>query len=103
MSDPDVTSPPPDSLEVTFAEDRSRYEGHLDGRLTTVVDVDRRGDVLVVTHTGTEPEFRGQGLAGRTTEQVLADARSRGWKVDAVCPFTDHYLQTHPELADLRA
>lgn len=103
MSDDDLTSPPPDSLEVTYAEDRSRYEGHLGGRLTTVVDVVRQGDVLVVTHTGTEPEFRGQGLAGRTTEQVLADVRARGWKVDPACPFTDHYLQTHPEVADLHA
>lgn len=102
MSDTDATSPTPD-LQVTFVEERSRYEGHLDGRLTTVVDVVRRGDVLAVTHTGTEPEFRGRGLAGQTTEQVLADVRARGLKVEPLCPFTEHYLDTHPEVVDLRA
>ncbi len=100
MSDADNNRP---GLHVSFSEERSRYEGHQDGRLTTVVDVVRRGDVLLVTHTGTEPEFRGQGLAGRTTEQVLADVRSRGLKVEPLCPFTAHYLDTHPEVADLRA
>jgi predicted GNAT family acetyltransferase len=103
MSDDAPTTTPAPDLQVVFVEERSRYEGHLDGRLTTVVDVRRQGDVVVVTHTGTEPAFRGQGLAGRTTEQVLADVRARGLKVEPVCPFTLDYFQHHPEVADLRA
>ena len=90
-------------LEVVRNDDRSRYEGHLDGELTTVIDFSRQGDVLTVTHTGTEPRWRGRGLAGETTRLALEDVRSASLRVEAVCPFTADYLDQHPEVADLRA
>lgn len=90
-------------LEVVRNDASSRYEGRIGGELTTVVDFRRRGDVLVVTHTGTEPRWRGRGLAGETTRQALEDVREQGLRVQPVCPFTADYLDTHPEVADLRA
>ncbi|WP_375422791.1 GNAT family N-acetyltransferase [uncultured Friedmanniella sp.] len=90
-------------LQLTRNDDLSRYEGRLDGALTSVADFHRVGDVLVVTHTGTEPEFRGRGLAGELTRLLLDEVRERGLKVDPGCPFTAHYFDTHPEVSDLRA
>ena len=90
-------------LEVVRDDARSRYEGYLDGELTTVIDFRRQGDVLTVTHTGTEPRWRGRGLAGETTRLALADVRTAGLRVRPVCPFTADYLDQHPEVADLRA
>ena len=90
-------------LQVVRNDDRSRYEGHLDGELTTVIDFRRQGDVLVVTHTGTEPRWRGRGLAGETTRLALEDVRAAGLRVTPVCPFTADYLDQHPDVADLRA
>src|SRR3712207_2563694 len=90
-------------LEVVRNDERSRYEGHLDGELTTVIDFRRDGDVLTVTHTGTEPRWRGRGLAGETTRLALEDVRQQGLRVQPVCPFTADYLDTHPEVADPRA
>lgn len=98
MSDAEPTP----ALDVSYVAERSRYEGRLDGDLATVIDVVPHGEVLVVTHTGTEPAYRGRGLAGRTTAAALEDVRRRGLRVDAVCPFTAAYLDDHPEVADLR-
>lgn len=94
---------PRPELQVTRNDDLSRYEGRLDGELTTVIDFRRRGDVLVVTHTGTEPAFRGRGLAGAATALALEDVRARGLRVEPLCPFTVDYFDAHPEVADLRA
>ena len=91
------------AVQVTRDDARSRYEGRVDGEPATVIDFTRRGDVLVFTHTGTDPRFRGRGLAGETTRQALADVRQQGLRVQALCPFTADYLDAHPEVADLRA
>lgn len=90
-------------LKVVRDDEKSRYEGYLEGELTTVIDFRREGDVLTVTHTGTEPRWRGRGLAGETTRLALADVRSAGLRVRPICPFTADYLDQHPEVADLRA
>jgi len=90
-------------LRVVRDDERSRYGGRLGDELVTVVDFHRQGDVVVVTHTGTEPRWRGRGLAGETTRQVLADVRASGLRVRAVCSFTADHLDAHPELDDLRA
>lgn len=91
------------ALVVTRDDDRSRYTGQLDGEPATVIDFARHGDVLTFTHTGTEPRFRGRGLAGETTRQALADVRAAGLTVEPLCSFTVAYFAEHPEVADLRA
>jgi|tagenome__1003787_1003787.scaffolds.fasta_scaffold20502670_2 predicted GNAT family acetyltransferase len=92
-----------DDVETSRDEARSRYEGRVDGKVVTVLDFVRRGDVLTLTHTGTEPAFRGRGLASAVTEAALDDVRRRGEKVRPSCPFAAAFLQDHPEYADLRA
>ena len=91
------------ALEVVRNDERSRYEGRVGDELTTVIDFRRRGDVLAVTHTGTEPAWRGRGLAGETTRLALEDVRAQGLRVQPWCPFTADYFDGHPEVADLRA
>jgi predicted GNAT family acetyltransferase len=81
----------------------SRYEGRVDGEVVTVLAYVRRGDVLDLTHTATEPAFRNQGLASAVTAAALADVRSRGEKVRPSCPFAVAFLDEHPEYGDLVA
>ena len=100
MSDP--AQPEAAALRVSRDDAGSRYEGRLDGQLATVIDFRRRGDVLVFTHTGTEPQWRGRGLAAATTRQALEDVRAQGLTVQPVCPFVAAYFDEHPEVADLR-
>ncbi|GAB2597512.1 GNAT family N-acetyltransferase [Microlunatus antarcticus] len=89
-------------VQTVRADDRSRYEGRVDGELVTVLAFVRRGDVLDLTHTATEPAFRNRGLAGAVTAAALDDVRQRGEKVHPSCPFAVAFLDDHPEYADLR-
>ena len=89
-------------LETVRDDARSRYEGRIDGEVVTVLAFVREGDVLALTHTGTEPVFREQGLASALTEAALDDVRRRGEKVRPSCPFAVEFLDDHPEYADLR-
>ena len=91
-----------DDVQTTRDDERSRYEGRVDGQVVTVLDFVRQGDVLTLTHTGTDPAFRGRGLASTVTGAALDDVRSRGEKVSPSCPFAVDFLDAHPEYADLR-
>lgn len=88
-------------LELTHNQAASRYEGRLAGRLAGVVDYHLRGDTVVITHTGTEADLRGRGIAASMTRFALDDIRSRGGRVAPVCPYTDAFVTQHPEFADL--
>jgi predicted GNAT family acetyltransferase len=89
-------------VQTSRDDDRSRYEGRVDGEVVSVLTYVRDGDVLDLTHTATEPEFRNQGLASEVTRAALEDVRRRGEKVHPSCPFAVAFLDEHPEYADLR-
>lgn len=89
-------------ITVSRNDELSRYEARSGDEIVSVMEYQRRGDVLVITHTGTQPASRGRGRAGELTEQALADVRANGWRIHPVCPFTVEYLDGHPEHDDLR-
>jgi len=90
-------------VQTTRDDSANRYEGRIDDEVVTVLDFVRDGDVLTLTHTGTDPAFRGRGLASAVTGAALDDVRRRGEKVRPSCPFAADFLDAHPEYADLRA
>lgn len=92
-------------LQVVITGDPAlgRYEGRIAGETVGEVDFALRGSVMTITHTGTRDAWRGQGIAGRMTEQVLADVRERGLTIIPQCPYTAGYVDQHPEHADLLA
>jgi hypothetical protein len=104
MSEPE-TSPAPDGddeVQVVRDDAASRYEGRIGDQLVGVIDFRLQGTTVVVTHTGTEPQWRGHGIAGRLTRFALDDIRDRGQHVSPVCPYTADYLDRHPDDQDLR-
>ena len=78
----------------------SRYELRTDAGVA-VADYIRQGDVLIITHTGTPPALRGQGIASRLVKAMLSDVRRRGLKIMPLCSFVDAYIERHPEERDL--
>lgn len=62
-----------------------------------------RGGVRLVDHTFVPPEARGQGLAGKLVEAIVADAKAQGFKIAPQCPYVVTAFGKHPEWADLRA
>lgn len=57
--------------------------------------------VITLRHTEVPPALGGQGVGSRLVRAVLEDARARGLKVVARCPFAAAYLGKHPEFNEL--
>ena len=90
-------------MEVRHAADASRYELLLDDQVTGVAEYEEKGEVLVFFHTEVEPERQGQGLGRKLVQGALDDVRRSGRTIVPRCPFVAHFLDEHPEYADLVA
>lgn len=89
--------------DVTFDQDKSRYEIRDGGELAGFLDVQRRGDVLVMPHTEIDPAHGGKGLGSALVRGALDDVRRQGLTIDPVCPFVAGFLDKREDYADLRA
>jgi predicted GNAT family acetyltransferase len=92
-----------DDISIGKDEAAGRYELRLGGRRVGLADFYRRGDVVVIPHTETSPEFGGRGFASRLVRYCLDDIRAQQLRVDPACPFVAAYIRAHPEYADLLA
>ena len=92
-------------MDTRFSDAQAshRYELRSGDQLVGFMDYRLHGDVLRLIHTEVPPEFDGQGHAGTLTRAVLDDARSRGLSVKPDCPYVAHYIEKHPQYADLVA
>jgi len=61
------------------------------------------GKVLTFTHTDVPQVLSGRGVGSRLIKGALDQARARGLKVRATCPFVSAYLGKHKEYGDLIA
>jgi uncharacterized protein len=96
-----VAEAPRTNVVVTDAPERERYEAHVDGALTGILEYKVKGDRLALIHTEVPPEFEGHGIAAAITRFALDDARRRGLRVLALCPYVRRYLETHPDDMDI--
>ncbi|WP_305094499.1 GNAT family N-acetyltransferase [Prescottella sp. R16] len=82
---------------------QNRFEIYVDDALAGYADYVETGTVRDFGHTVTEPEFRGQGLAGQIVKAALDTTREQGFTVVPSCSYIAKYIETHPEYADLVA
>jgi predicted GNAT family acetyltransferase len=59
--------------------------------------------VIALLHAEVNPAHERQGWGSRLVAGALDDARERGLKVRAVCPFVAAYIERHPDYRDLLA
>jgi predicted GNAT family acetyltransferase len=85
-----------DSLNIRNNRDASRYELEVDGAIC-IATYERRDGVIIFTHTEVPEVLEGRGLASRLIRGALADVRSQGLKVVALCAFVAGYIERHPE------
>ncbi len=57
--------------------------------------------VLELYSTYVPAADRGQGVAGRLVEAAIGYARSEGLRIIPSCWYVAHWIQQHPEHADL--
>ena len=86
---------------VTDAPRAQRYEAHVDGDLAGVLDYVIKRGRLALVHTEVLPAHRGKGVGDRLAQFALDDARRRGLRVIATCPFVRAYVERHPEVQDI--
>ncbi len=89
------------NIVVTDAPERLRYEADIDGVLAGILEYKIKQDRIALIHTEVPPEFEGHGVAAAITRFALDDARLRGLRVLALCPYVRRYLETHPEDLDI--
>ena len=59
--------------------------------------------VTVFPHTEIDEKFGGRGLGTTLVRAALDDIRSRGDKIDPLCPLVKRFIEKNPEYADLVA
>ena len=89
--------------EVVDVPEASRYELRLDGHLIGLAAYHRRDGRIAFTHTEVDESCEGKGCGSQLAEAVLEDARRQGLAVVPLCPFIAHYIERHPEYAELVA
>ncbi|EFQ82119.1 hypothetical protein HMPREF0063_12827 [Aeromicrobium marinum DSM 15272] len=92
-----------DTPEVRRNDDAGRYEILADGQVAGYTEFRADGDVLTFPHTVVESAFEGRGLAGTLVAEALDDVRRRGQKIVPTCAYVRHFVEKHPEYADLVA
>lgn len=82
--------------EVSDNTEQARFELHADGAMAELT-YRRRGDRLVLVHTGVPDELGGRGLGGKLVQAALAKAHAEGLTIVPLCPFARSWLERHPE------
>lgn len=90
-----------DVADIQHDRDSQRFLLSVDGRRVGLLDYEVRGDAFVALHTEIDPSYGGRGLGGELVEQVLRHVRSTDLRLVPACSFVAHYVEQHPDDADL--
>ncbi|MFJ8623835.1 GNAT family N-acetyltransferase [Kitasatospora sp. NPDC093550] len=91
----------PSSVVVERADERNRYEIHVDGKLAGFTEYRDHEEQRVFFHTEIDDAFAGQGLAGRLVQEALTDVRAAGKRIVPICPYVAKFLTKHEEFTDI--
>jgi predicted GNAT family acetyltransferase len=86
--------------DVRDNKTKSRFELDVEGEIA-FANYRLAPSSVIITHTETPRELRGQGVASELVRGALELIRADGLKVVAGCGFVVEYLNKHPEFADL--
>ncbi len=87
--------------EIVDAATADRYEARVEGDLAGFIDYKLRRDRIALIHTEVLPAYQGRRIAEHLARFALDDARQRGLRVIASCPYVRAYVERHPETQDI--
>ena len=80
---------------------KGRYVFEKDGHEAEMTFSISSDTLRIVAHTGVPDAMRGTGAGKALVEQLVADARAKGFKIVPLCPFVNAQRAKHPEWADV--
>lgn len=86
---------------IAHDHDRCRFELRRDDEVVGVADYREADGVRSFTHTETDRQHRGQGLAAELVEFALRDTQHAGLKALPLCWYVRDYIAEHGELLEL--
>ena len=86
---------------IIVAEAAGRYEARSEDGLLGFLDYVVKHGRIALIHTEVLPAHKGQGIAEQLVRSALDDARRRGLRVIASCPYVRAYVERHPETHDI--
>jgi hypothetical protein len=89
-----------DSPRVTHDPGRSRFEYRAGSSVAELV-YRRRGERMVLVHTGVPEALEGGGVGGLLVRAAVGYAAGEGLTVVPACPFARDWLDRHPDVAAL--
>lgn len=87
-------------LEIIHNQDNGRFETSVEGQVAFVKYI-RNGEQLIIVSTSVPKELEGRGIAAALTKYALEYAIENELSVDAVCSYTQVYINRHPEYKSL--
>ena len=88
-------------ITVTDVPEAGRYEARAGDRVMGLAAYQRRGDLVVFTHTEVDPDAEGSGVGGTLVRGALDDVRAHGRQAVPRCSFVRAWIDRHPDYADL--
>lgn len=90
------------SLEVTVQHDDTSFFVERDGKRIAEMVYKRRDDSHVtVVHTQTDESLRGQGVARKLLDALVAWARASHTRVSATCPYAKAQFEKDASIQDV--
>jgi len=78
-------------------ESKGRYGYQENGNVLAEIDYELQNeDTMVITHTFVDPSLRGQGIAQKLIEHLIALAETNHWSIVPVCSYAASYFTKHP-------
>ena len=90
-------------MEVRHLPAEKRFTAAVGGGEAVLGYDDSRQGLIDLQHTVVPEEAQGQGLGGRLVAAAVQHARAKGLRIVPTCPFVQHWMQEHPEHAELLA
>lgn len=86
------------STRIAHEPDEQRYALHVDDKLGAVAEYRIQGNSISFTHTFTQPNMRGRGLAGQVVDFAIDDVESTTeLRVIPMCWYVAQWFDAHPE------
>lgn len=91
----------PVDLEESGSKGRYVYRSARGGEAAEITFSRVNPTLIIVDHTGVPDSMRGQGVGARLAAHVVTDARAKGEKIIALCPFFKAQAQRHADWQDV--